>query len=133
MDMTTKSRSIGLLLAATGTVWAGVAAAPAASAKGDDGIVKRGSCSSGATWKLKAKPDDGRLEVEFEVDSNRSGQSWAVRVTDNGTQVFRGSRTTRPPSGSFSLERQLANRSGKDAIVATGTYSGQTCTARLSI
>src|SRR4051794_25955298 len=133
MDMTTKSRSIALLLAAAGTVWAGVAAAPAASAKGDDGIVKRGSCSSGATWKLKAKPDDGRLEVEFEVDSNKAGQTWAVRVTDNGTQVFRGSRVTRRPSGSFSVERQIQDRRGKDAIVATATYAGQSCTGRLSI
>lgn len=36
---------------------------------------------------LKAKRDDGRIEVELGVDSNRAGQTWATRVTDNGVVV----------------------------------------------
>ena len=77
--------------------------APAAEASGGGGtrVIKSGSCSGSADWKLKAKHDDGRLEVEFEVDSNRTGQSWAVRITDNGHQVFSGRRTTHGRSGSF--------------------------------
>src|SRR5205823_5750258 len=131
----TKTRSIALLLAAAGATATVLAAPTAASAsgKGDDQIVKSGSCSGGATWKLKAKPDDGSLEVEFEVDSNRAGQTWTVRITDNGSRVFSGSRVTRRPSGSFSVERQVADRSGKDAIVATASRSGQSCTGRLSL
>jgi len=109
--------------------------APAAEASGGGGarVIKSGSCSGSADWKLKAKHDDGRLEVEFEVDSNRTGQSWAVRVTDNGHQVFSGRRTTHGRSGSFSLELRPANRAGTDAIRARATHAGQTCAGTVRI
>src|SRR4051794_29272060 len=47
-----------------------------------------GTCTDGSTAKLKAKPDDGRLEVELEVDQNRNGVKWAVRVRRDGTLVI---------------------------------------------
>ena len=100
-------------------------AAPATAGGGE--VIQRGSCSGSTDWKLKAKHDDGRLEVEFEVDSNRTGQSWAVRVGDNGHQVFSGRRTTQGRSGSFSLELRPANRAGTDTIRARATHAGQTC------
>ena len=56
--------------------------------------------------KLKVKTDDGRLEVEFEVDQNRSGDKWKVRLRNDGTTFFRGKRTTGGASGSFSVERR---------------------------
>ena len=68
------------ILAASAATLSTVALLPAtAHAKGDDdGRVQRsGSCATGV-WKLKAKPDDGRLEVEFEIDTNRTGQTWHV-------------------------------------------------------
>lgn len=109
--------------------------APAAEASGGGGarVIKTGSCSGSADWKLKAKHDDGRLEVEFEVDSNRSGQSWAVRVTDNGSQVFSGHRTTHGRSGSFSLGLRPANRAGTDTVRARATHAGQTCVGTVRI
>ena len=69
--------------------------------------------------KLKAKHDDGRVETEFEVDQNRNGRRWNVVIRRNGVVVFRGSRITRPPSGSFSVNRRIANAAGRDRIVAT--------------
>ena len=109
--------------------------APAAEASGGGGarVIKTGSCSGSADWKLKAKHDDGRLEVEFEVDSNRTGQSWAVRVGDNGHQVFSGRRTTQGRSGSFSLELRPANRAGTDTIRARAAHAGQTCVGTVRI
>jgi hypothetical protein len=102
--------------------------APAAEASGGGNrVIKTGSCSGSADWKLKAKPDDGRLEIEFEVDSNRTGQSWSVRVTDNGSRVFSGRRTTHGRSGSFSLNLRPGNRSGQDTVKARATHAGQTC------
>jgi hypothetical protein len=96
--------------------------------------VRRGKCSAGAVWKLKAKPDNGRMEVELEVDSNRNGQTWAVRITDNGVAVFSGKRVTHAPSGSFSIEFRTANRSGRDAFVGTArdVRTGQLCPARVT-
>jgi len=109
--------------------------ATAAGTKGGRGIVKAGSCTANSNWKLKAKNDDGRIETEFEVDQNRVGKRWSVTILRNGSKVFSGIRTTRAPSGSFSVNRLLAGTAGTDRIVAKARAlsSGQTCSASLSI
>jgi len=100
----------------------------------DDGrVIKRGDCSGASNWKLKAKPDDGGLEVEFEVDQNRNGVKWNVALRRNGKTVSRGSRTTRAPSGSFDFERTIGNPSGTDTISAVASRAGETCRASLKI
>lgn len=117
--MKSTHRAAGLL--AVAAIGAGlVSVSPPATAGDDDERVEvSGPCTGGGgRWELKAKFDDGRIEWEFEVDTNVTGQSFAVRVTDNGAQVFRGQRVTRGPSGSFSLERTTANRAGTDVIRA---------------
>jgi hypothetical protein len=104
-----------------------------AQASGSDAVKAHGTCSNGATWKLKAKHDDGRIQWEFEVDAKRSGRVWSVRVRDNGTTVFSGKRTTTPPSASFSVERRTANRSGADQIRARATRGAAVCHGKLSV
>ncbi len=111
-------------------------AAPGFAKGGDDDgrVIKRGDCSGASNWKLKAKPDDGRLEVEFEVDQNRNNVKWNLRLRRNGKTVATGSRRTRAPSGSFSFERKIGNPAGKDRISAVAKRaSGETCRASLSI
>jgi hypothetical protein len=102
---------------------------------GDREIRRSGRCSDASDWKLKLKLDDGRIEAEFEVDQNRVGRRWSVVLRDNGRIVFRGMRTTRAASGSFELERRIANGSGVDRIVATSrnVRGGERCrgTARI--
>ncbi|HKG38939.1 MAG TPA: hypothetical protein VKB25_08115 [Conexibacter sp.] len=101
---------------------------------GSRGTRVAGTCTDGSTAKLKAKPDDGRLEVELEVDQNRSGVTWAVRVRRDGTLVIRRNATTHGPSGSFSIEKKIANPAGSDHITARATSpSGEVCTASLTI
>jgi hypothetical protein len=101
---------------------------------GDRGKTVSGSCSKSATSKLKVKPDNGRLETEFEVDQNRNGVRWHVTIRRNGKVAVKTSAKTKAPSGSFSLSRQLANGAGKDRISARATSpSGEVCTASLSI
>lgn len=107
-------------------------AAPA-QAKGSDAVKAHGTCTNGATWKLKAKNDDARIQWEFEVDAKHSGRVWSVRVRDNGTTVFSGKRTTAPPSASFSIERPTANRSGADVIRATATRGAASCSAKVAV
>ncbi len=93
-----------------------------------------GSCTGGATAKLKAKPDDGRLETEFEVDQNRNGVTWTVTIRRNGVRAVSTKATTKAPSGSFSVERRLANGRGADRISARATSpSGQVCTASVTV
>lgn len=101
---------------------------------GSRGTRVAGTCTDGSTAKLKAKPDDGRLEVELEVDQNRNGVTWAVRVRRDGVLVIRRNATTHAPSGSFSVEKKIANPAGRDTISARATSpSGEVCTASLTI
>jgi hypothetical protein len=115
---------------------AALAAASSAPAKsGGDPVVKQGSCSGSATWKLKAKVDGGVIETEFEVDQNVVGKKWRVVIRQNGVKRFSGIKTTKAPSGSFTVRRLLDNTAGSDRIVgkATSLTTGQTCRGALTI
>lgn len=106
------------------------------SRQGGSGDEKRvaGECTGSATSKLKVKPDDGKLETEFEVDQNRNGVTWKVRFRLNGERVLKTTATTQAPSGSFSVERRLANGPGSDHVVGKAiSPSGQVCKAGLTI
>ncbi|MCC6832874.1 MAG: hypothetical protein IT200_16170 [Thermoleophilia bacterium] len=107
-----------------------VAVPSVAMARGDDDIRRAGTCSASATSKIELDDEDGRIEMEFEVDQNRNGVPWRVVITRNGARVFSGVRTTRAPSGSFSLRRVLADGAGREVIRARATSpSGQVCRA----
>jgi hypothetical protein len=110
-----------------------VGALPAAA--GGQEVIRSGSCSGNADWKLKAKPDDGRIEVEFEVDQNRNGQRWRVVLRRDGDRFFRGVRETHAPSGSFEVSRRPGNTPGPNRIKARAVNlgSGQVCTGALTI
>jgi hypothetical protein len=121
-------------IAIAGLAAAAAALAPAA-ALGKDGDVRRaGDCSGSSTSKIKLSPDDGRIETEFEVDQNRRGVRWTVTLKRNGKRVVRTHKTTGGASGSFSLERRLADGAGSDTISARAVSpSGEVCTARATL
>jgi hypothetical protein len=116
------------------TVAAAVASAAPALAKSGE-VRKAGTCTAHSTWKLKAAPDNGRLEVQFEVDSNVVGQTWSWKLFDNNTQVSTGTAKTTAPSGSFEVRRLIANKAGADNIRARATNpaSGEVCQGTLAI
>jgi hypothetical protein len=112
------------------------AAAPAfASHGGGDRVTRSGQCSGSARWELKAKPDDGRIELEAEVDSNRSGQVWTWRITHDGSVSARGTAHTGGTSGSFSVRRRMADLAGTDhfGFRAERRATGQTCRGTISL
>ena len=119
--MTTAALTVGLTASLV------VAATPAFASGGGGGVRSSGACTNGGHFELKAKHDDGRIEVEYEVDSNRAGQVWAVRITDNGAVVVSRHATTAGPSGSFTVRKVIANRSGPDKIHARATFGNHTC------
>ena len=128
-------RTLTAAALSTALLVAGAPFASSAVAKGgDDRVIRTGSCSGTADWKLKAKSDNGRIEVEWEVDSNHAGQTWRVRVRDDGVLVVKTRATTGGASGSFSVQRSIANRAGADSIVARSRdlSSGQLCVGRLT-
>ena len=113
-----------------GALLAAAVAVPALPAlANEDDVIRRGSCSGSTDWKLKASPEDGRIEVEGEIDSNRNGQSWRWRLVHNGSLSDRGTKSTRGPSGSFEVRRVVVDLRGTDKLVfrATNPASGETC------
>ena len=111
---------------------AALAVVPIASAKGGEGVRVRGVCTQSSTAKLKLSREDGRIEVEFEVDQNRNGVPWKVTVRRNGSLVASKTATTHAPSGSFSLRRVISGTQGTVVALATRS-SGERCTAQASI
>jgi hypothetical protein len=103
--------------------------APVVVAGKDGDVVRRGNCTARSDWKLKLSPENGRIEVEFEVDQNRDGQTWNVRMKRGGGVFWRGARTTQPPSGSFEVRRVTRNGAGPDRVVvrARDPRSGEVC------
>lgn len=112
MNRIIRTTTVGIVSAATLAL---ATAGPALA--NDDDVIRRGSCTGATDWKLKASPEDGRIEVEGEVDSNRNGQTWRWRIRHNGSLSARGTATTQPPSGSFEVRRVLVDAAGTDTIV----------------
>lgn len=107
-----------------------LAALPAQAKDGD--VIRTGPCSGASDWKLKLSPENGKIEAEFEVDSNRAGQSWRVRMVHNGDVVYRKVRVTQAPSGSFTARVVVPNAAGDDVVRgrATNLASGEVCAGR---
>jgi hypothetical protein len=127
---TAAATGLGLLCAGT------FAAAPAMASHGGSTAVRNsGTCTNGpGIWNLKAKPDAGLVEIEFEVDTNHVGQLWHVRVTDNGHVVVNRDVRTKAPSGSFTLNPRTANRVGiTDTIRAHAFRGDQVCGGRVRV
>jgi hypothetical protein len=126
-------RTLAATVVGVGMIGIFTAPASASHGGGGNGVQERGSCSGGGAFKLKAKHDDGRIEVEYQVDTNRAGQVWHVRLTDNGTRFFNADRRTSPPSGSFEINRRVTNRPGSDTIRAHATFNHRTCGGRVTV
>ena len=104
-------------------------AAPAAAKRGD--VLRAGTCTGATTSKIKLSDEDGRIEVEFEVDQNRNGVRWTVVLTREGRRIARMTRTTRSPSGSFEARVVARNGPGQDTFRGRAVSpAGEVCTAR---
>ena len=132
MKTTTTTAKLSLL--ATAALFAVPAVAAPAQAQGGDAVSNSAACATG-TIKVKAKVDDGALEVEGEVDTNRVGQTWNWRIVRNGTIAAKGSKVTAAPSGSFSVNRRIANPAGQDTIKfrAVRPATGTVCSVSVNI
>ena len=110
-------------------------ASPVVAPAKDGDVRVSGKCTGSSSSKLKLGARDGGIEAEFEVDQNVSGQTWRVKFKRGGKIIRRAKATTKAPSGSFSLERRLPNRSGKDHVVgiAKNRATGERCRAGATI
>ena len=109
--------------------------APSAPAQaGDRDRERAGSCSGSSDWKIKAGPDDGRMDLEAEIDSNRNGQTWRWTLKRDGRVADTGRSITRGPSGSFQVHRPTANPAGRDTFTFRAVHraTGEVCVARVT-
>jgi hypothetical protein len=116
--------------AIVGAMLVGGAAGPALAKDGD--VIRTGPCSGPSDRKLKLSDEDGRIEVEYEVDQDVVGDVWRVRLRHDGDLVFSGRRTTRAPSGSFEVRILQADRPGDDVFRAraVNTRTSEVCGGR---
>ena len=138
MHITTGIRRRLLLAASISALTLGALAAPGATlAKhgNSSAVIRTGSCSGASDWKLKVKPDNGSIEVEFEVDQNKNGKTWDVRLKQDGTTFWSGARTTHAPSGSFSVSRLDQQQGGVHQFTgrAVNRTTGEVCRGTASI
>ena len=103
---------------------------PAFAKDGD--VLVRGTCTAKSASKLKLSAENGRIEVDFEVDQNRNGVPWTVVLTRNGDACRAAEAVTKAPSGSFAARKLIANKAGADVVKATAHRAGETCSARAS-
>ena len=83
-----------------------VLAAAAAAKDGD--VLRAGTCTQASTSKLKLGPEDGAIEVEFEVDQNRNGVRWKVVVAAER-------RRRREPDAGDARPERLVRARARDA------------------
>ena len=116
-----------VVAAVAATLLIGGTAMPALAKDGD--VIRTGACSRRSDWKLKLSEENGRIEVEYEVDQNRVGDVWRVGIRHDGGLVFAGKRTTKAPSGSFEVRLVQRNRAGNDVFRgrAVNARTRETC------
>lgn len=107
--------------------------APAPAVAGDRDVERTSQCRQFGRADLKVSPENRRLSVEFEVDVNRRGQRYRVRLFHNGRRTKHVMRTSRGRSGSFQVRDLEANRRGRDRFraVAVRAGGGNRCVARV--
>jgi hypothetical protein len=134
-----RQKTLPTTIAATTAVLAAifsfVSAGPAQASDDDGRVINTGSCSASTDWKIKAKPDDGRIEVEAEIDSNQAGQRWRWVLRHDGGVTARGTSKTHGPSGSFSVERRTVDADGRDKFTFRAKHraSGEVCIASVTL
>ena len=132
--MKTRTALAALTLSALALPLAAMAPATA-SHSGGGAVRSHGGCGGAAVWHMKAKPSNGRIELEAEVDSNHVGQVWDWKIKHNGSRAAKGSSTTHGASGSFTVQRRLSNRAGTDHFVfrAERRATGDVCRGTISL
>ena len=134
MNIAQASRRL-VLVSSLSLLTLGAVAAPSGTLAKDGDVIRRGDCSGATDWKLKLSKEDGRIEVEFEVDQNRNRRTWNVQLKQDGTTFWKGQRTTKAPSGSFEVRKLAQDKAGVHTFVgrAVNPATGEVCrgTARI--
>jgi hypothetical protein len=93
-----------------------------------------GTCSVGATWSLRAMPEDGVIWLKYTVTSAGPGEVWRVRIRHDGVLVFADRRIT-GDDGSFTVRRPFRARRHADVFRARAFHraTGEVCAGGLAV
>lgn len=128
--------SSALVVAAAAVTLAGSGAANAASAGGhDDTRTASGSCSGQADYTYKISDAGGLnrlVKVDFDLDSNKSGRDWTVKVYRDGHLVRTFERTTGDEGDASFDATFVADDDAQIKVYAKAGY-GEHCTRTLTL
>lgn len=112
---------LAVVLVAGGVWWA--------FGSGDDEQTARGTCGN-TTHELSVEPEDGGLEVTFELQSAGPGETWDVVVEQDGTAVLEGERQT-DEDAELDVDVTVSESDGTSFTVTATPENGEPCTASL--
>lgn len=122
----TPVRALALTVAGTALVAGTTLAAAAPANAKSPRVIETEQCGTIFT-KLKLSPEDGGMEVEYELDQNRNGRRWSLRLERNGSTVATTTKTTTAPSGSLRWRVVTGDPAGTDTFTVTATRGATTC------
>ena len=105
-----------------------LSASPAAA------VQNQKSCA-GANVKLEAERDDGRHEVQVDIDNGQRGERWRVKLFQNGDRFVNVVRTVGGDDRDIDLDRDRRNTAGTDTykLRAKNLRTGGACTLRVTL
>lgn len=104
-----------VLLATLGTMILAFSG-PVAAKEGD--LIARGSCGGRIKTKLKASPENGRIELEYELDNAAPNEAWRILIRKNGRTILRTTRRTNG-FGDLEVRKLTSNGNGNERIEAS--------------
>lgn len=105
-----------------------LSASPAAA------VQNQTSCA-GATVTLEAERDDGRHEVQVDIDNGQRGERWRVKLFQDGDRFVNVVRTVGGDDRDIDLDRDRRNTAGTDTykLRAKNLRTGGACTLRVTL
>lgn len=70
---------------------------------------------AGAKVEYEVDKDDGRFEVELDIDNAKRGTKWRVMLFHDGKRYY-NKLSTAPRDGDIEVERNRGNTAGKDVF-----------------
>lgn len=98
----------------------------------DGDVIRRVNCPDGSNAKLKASPENGRIEVEFEIDDAVPGQRWKIVLKNGGRSILKRTKTVNGVE-EINVRALTSDRNGRDKIKAKAVNlaTGSTCSVSL--
>lgn len=98
----------------------------------DGDVIARSQGTGGSTCKLKASPQNGRIEVEYELDQARPGHRWQIVLKKNKRRILRTTQTVNI-QGNIELRKLTGDGPGRERISARARnlLTGERCKVSL--